>query len=154
MNEPTEHQILVEGMTEEEVREMFSKYRVATINFIKPYKTMLIVNFNSLWKKGTKRFPYFDKQLEYFLSDSNHKYLQRLYNRLMREAETIDYGGSRQLYVLEGKTYQIVSKLNIPVDGIRPLHPVIIIDIFETDTYLIDKECKLTEEEINAPIFW
>ena len=126
---------------------------VATINFIKPYKTMLIVNFNSLWKKGTKRFPYFDKQLKYFLSDSNHKYLQRLYNRLMREAETIDYGGSRQLYVLEGKTYQIVSKLNIPVDGIRPLHPVIIIDIFETDTYLIDKECKLTEEEINAPIF-
>ena len=81
MNEPTEHQILVEGMTEEEVREMFGKYRVATINFIKPYKTMLIVNFNSL-------------------------------------------------------------------------HPVIIIDIFETDTYLIDKECKLTEEEINAPIFW
>ena len=27
MNEPTEHQILVEGMTEEEVREMFGKYR-------------------------------------------------------------------------------------------------------------------------------
>ena len=71
MTEPTEHQILVEGMTAEEIQEMFGKYRVATINFIKPHKTMLIVNFKSLWKKGTKRFPYFDKQLEYFLSDSN-----------------------------------------------------------------------------------
>lgn len=104
-------------------------------------------------EKGTKCFPYFDKQLEYFLSDSNHKYLQRLYNRLMREAKTIDYGGSRKLYVLDGKTYQIVSKLNIPTDGVRLLHPVTVLDIFETDTYLIDKEYKLTEEEINAPIF-
>lgn len=152
MTEPTEHQILVEGMTEEEVREMFGKYRVATINFIKPYKTMLTVNFNSLWKKGTKRFPYFNKQLEYFLSDSNHKYLQRLYNRLMREAETISFGGSRNLYSLDGKTYQIVSKLNIPTDGVPLLRPVTVLDIFETDTYLIDKEYKLTEEEINTPM--
>lgn len=30
-------QILVEGMTEQEIRDMFNKYRVATINFIKPY---------------------------------------------------------------------------------------------------------------------
>lgn len=56
MTKPTEHQILVEGMTEEEVREMFGKYRVATINFIESYKTMLIVNFNSLWKKGQNVF--------------------------------------------------------------------------------------------------
>ena len=146
-------QILVEDMTEQKIRELFNKYRVATINFIKPYKDKLIVNFEYLWKRNTKNYPYFSRTLEYFLQESNKKYLQNLYNRLWTEAEQENFGGSRILFKLDGKSYQIVSKINFPNGDYIPLSPITIIDIFETDTYLVDKEYQLTEEEIAQNIF-
>lgn len=66
-------QILVEDMTEQEIRDMFNKYRVASINFIKPYKDKLIVNFEYLWERNTKNYPYFSRTLDYFLKESNKK---------------------------------------------------------------------------------
>lgn len=146
-------QILVEDMTEQEIRDMFDKYRVATINFIKPYKDKLIVNFEYLWERKTKNYPYFSRTLDWFLKESNRKYLQHLYNRLWTEAEQENFGGSRILFKLDGKSYQIVSKFNLPDGDYVPLSPITIIDIFETDTYLVDKEYQLTEEEIMQDIF-
>lgn len=146
-------QILVEGMTEQEIRDMFNKYRVATINFIKPYKDKLIVNFEYLWKRNTKNCPYFSRTLDYFLDESNKKYLQNLYNHLWTEAKRENYGGSRNLFKLDGKSYQIVSKINLPDSDYIPLSPITIIDIFETDTYLVDKEYQLTDEEVMQDIF-
>lgn len=146
-------QILVEGMTEQEIRDMFDKYRVATINFIKPYKDKLIVNFEYLWKRNTKNYPYFSRTLDYFLDESNKKYLQNLYNRLWTEAKRENYGGSRNLFKLDGKSYQIVSKINLPDGDYIPLSPITIIDIFETDIYLVDKEYQLTDKEVMQDIF-
>lgn len=147
-------QILVEDMTEQEIRDMFNKYRVATINFIKPHKDKLIVNFEYLWKRNTKNYPYFSRTLDYFLEESNKKYLQNLYKRLWTEAEQENFGGSRILFKLDGKSYQIVSKINPPSKDNVPLSPVRIIDIFETDTYLVEKEYQMTEEEIMQEILW
>ena len=79
--------------------------------------------------------------------------MQHLYNRLWTEAEQENFGGSRILFKLDGKIYQIVSKINLPDGDYVPLSPITVIDIFETDTYLIDKEYQLTEEEIMQDIF-
>ena len=111
------------------------------------------MNFEYLWKRNTKNYPYFSRTLEYFLQESNKKYLQNLYNRLWTEAEQENFGGSRILFKLDGKSYQIVSKINLPDGDYVPIKPVTIIDIFETDTYLVDKEYQLTEEEIMQDIF-
>lgn len=147
-------QILVEDMTEQEIRDMFNKYRVATINFIKPRKDKLIVNFEYLWKRNTKNYPYFSNTLDWFLKESNQKYLQYMYKRLWTEAEQENFGGSRILFKLDGKSYQIVSAINPPSKDNLPLSPVRIIDIFETDTYLVEKEYQMTEEEIMQEICW
>lgn len=147
-------QILVEDMTEQEIRDMFNKYRVATINFIKPRKDKLIVNFEYLWKRNTKNYPYFSNTLDWFLKESNQKYLQYMYKRLWTEAEQENFGGSRILFKLDGKSYQIVSTINPPSKDNLPLSPVRIIDIFETDTYLVEKEYQMTEEEIMQEICW
>jgi hypothetical protein len=147
-------QILVEDMTEQEIRELFNKYRVATINFIKPRKDKLIVNFEYLWERNTKNYPYFSRTLDWFLKESNRKYLQNLYKRLWTEAEQENFGGSRILFKLDGKSYQIVSTINPPSKDNVPLSPVRIIDIFETDTYLVEKEYQMTEEEIMQEILW
>ena len=147
-------QILVEDMTEQEIRDMFNKYRVATINFIKPRKDKLIVNFEYLWKRNTKNYPYFSNTLDWFLKESNQKYLQYMYKRLWTEAEQENFGGSQILFKLDGKSYQIVSTINPPSEDNLPLSPVRIIDIFETDTYLVEKEYQMTEEEIMQEICW
>ena len=147
-------QILVEDMTEQEIRDMFNKYRVATINFIKPRKDKFIVNFEYLWKRNTKNYPYFSNTLDWFLKESNQKYLQYMYKRLWTEAEQENFGGSRILFKLDGKSYQIVSTINPPSKDNLPLSPVRIIDIFETDTYLVEKEYQMTEEEIMQEILW
>lgn len=147
-------QILVEDMTEQEIRDMFNKYRVATINFIKPRKDKFIVNFEYLWNRNTKNYPYFSNTLDWFLKESNRKYLQYMYKRLWTEAEQENFGGSRILFKLDGKSYQIVSTINPPSKDNLPLSPVRIIDIFETDTYLVEKEYQMTEEEIMQEICW
>ena len=147
-------QILVEDMTEQEIRDMFNKYRVATINFIKPRKDKFIVNFEYLWNRNTKNYPYFSNTLDWFLKESNQKYLQYMYKRLWTEAEQENFGGSRILFKLDGKSYQIVSTINPPSKDNLPLSPVRIIDIFETDTYLVEKEYQMTEEEIMQEICW
>jgi hypothetical protein len=147
-------QILVEDMTEQEIRDMFNQYRVATINFIKSRKDKLIVNFEYLWERNTKNYPYFSRTLDWFLKESNRKYLQNLYKRLWTEAEQENFGGSRILFKLDGKSYQIVSTINPPSKDNVPLSPVRIIDIFETDTYLVEKEYQMTEEEIMQEILW
>lgn len=76
-----------------------------------------------------------------------------MYNRLWTEAEQENFGGSRILFKLDGKSYQIVSKINLPDGDYIPLSPITIIDIFETDTYLVDKEYQLTDEEVMQDIF-
>ena len=79
--------------------------------------------------------------------------MQNLYNRLWTEAKRENYGGSRNLFKLDGKSYQIVSKINLPDGDYIPLSPITIIDIFETDIYLVDKEYQLTDKEVMQDIF-
>lgn len=139
----TTQQILIEETTEQEIKDFFAKYKYAvTLNWLKPHKDMFIVNFDTYSGKTFKKFPYSFQTL-YFLKDLHYKNQNKLFNYLNHCAERINFGGSRELLKIGGKSYQIVYKVNKP----SSLSAISVIDIFETDTYLKEREFKLSEED-------
>ncbi len=139
----TTQQILIQDATEEEIKGFFAKNKYAAkLNWLKPYKNMFIVNFDTYSEKTFKKFPY-DLENLYFITNLHVKNQNKLFNYLNQCAQRVNFGGSRNLYKIGGKSYQIVFVVNKP----SSLSAITVCDIFETGTYQKDREIKLTEEE-------
>lgn len=137
-------QILVQNSTEEEITEYFNKYPFAIkLNWIKPHKEMFIVNFDTTSNKTFRKYPY-DLENLYFLADKNRDKMAQFAEFLIICGRKYHFGGSRVLYEIEGKKYQIIFSIKRPSE----LRPVIkLINVIETDIYRDDLVPKISEEE-------
>ncbi|HEN2969896.1 hypothetical protein ACFKJ4_06415 [Streptococcus agalactiae] len=137
-------QILVQNSTEEEITKHFNSYPFAIkLNWIKPYKEMFIVNFDTISNKTFKKYPY-DLENLYFLKKKNKDAKAQFADFLRACGRKSYFGGSRILYEVEGKKYQIIFSIKRPSE----LRPVIkLINVIETDIYRDDLVPKISEEE-------
>lgn len=145
-------QILIQGSTEQEIQEVFAKYKLAVnLNWIKPHKEMFIVNFDFQSQKQLNRFPHDLHRVEFVISRLNRRLMEDLAQKLRTEGERIELGGSRALYRLDGKTYQIIDTINDPETARVTKKVFNILDVVETDEYILEKEITLSDEEA---VFW
>lgn len=137
-------QILVQNSTEDEITDYFNSYPFAVkLNWIKPHKEMFIVNFDTVSDNTFKKYPY-DLDNLYFFADRNREYMVRFADFLRACGTKLYFGGSRALYQVDGKKYQIIAKIKRPSE-IGPALKVI--NVIETDVYREDLVPKISEEE-------
>lgn len=136
-------QILISDTTEEKIQNFFNKNKYAAkLNWIKPHKDMFIVNFDTFSGKTFKKIPYSLEKL-YFIHDLHIKNQNKLFDYLNQCAKRVNFDGSRNLFKIGKKSYQIVYVVNKP----SSLSAISVVDIFETDTYLKEREVKLSDED-------
>lgn len=135
-NEYIEHQILVEG-DREKIEKVFNSYKFAVkLNWIKEYKEELfIVNFGIKGKKQFNRYPYDLKELIYTFSEKNSDQKIKLSNFIRAVGKKHNFGGSRTLYEIDGKTYQVIIDI-LDDNPYRVTQPLEIRDIIETDVFI------------------
>lgn len=93
-------------------------------------------------EKRLKKIPYSLEKL-YFIHDLHIKNQNKLFDYLNQCAKRVNFDGSRNLFKIGKKSYQIVYVVNKP----SSLSAISVIDIFETDTYLKEREVKLSDED-------
>lgn len=144
-------QIIIANASEDEIKEFFSKYDTATaLKWIKPYKDKFIVNFDIYSQKKFRKNEHELYELEDSISTLNHELLQKKAKYIMACGESVNFGGSKTLYKLNGKSYQVVSVINAP----GSLKAVDFIRIVETDEWKAEYEPKLDDDFFNQPIDW
>ncbi|HEP1653023.1 TPA: hypothetical protein ACKQ4H_001461 [Streptococcus pyogenes] len=137
-------QILVQNSTEEEITKYFNSYPFAIkLNWIKPHKEMFIVNFDTTSNKTFRKYPYDLKNL-YFLVDKNRDKMSQFAEFLIICGRKSHFGGSRVLYEVEGKKYQIIFSIKRPSELGSTIR---LINVVETDTYRDDLVPEISEEE-------
>lgn len=136
-------QILVEEATGKEIEDLFSTMKFsAKINWIKEYKDKLIVNFDTVSNKTFNTYPHRLENLNLIFKAWEMKLRDRFIS-YMRACGTKHYfGGSRVLYEVDGKKYQLVTPVNKPSIG----KAVDFLGFVETDVYRDDLAYKVDEE--------
>ena len=144
-------QIIIANASEDEIKKFFSKYDIATtLNWIKPYKDKFIVNFDIYSQKKFRKNDHELYELEDKISTLNHELLQKKAKYIMACGESVNFGGSKTLYKLNGKSYQVVSVINAP----GSFRAVDFIRVVETDEWKSEYEPKLDDDFFNQPIDW
>lgn len=137
-------QIIIANASEDEIKQFFEKYNTATtLNWIKPYKDKFIVNFDTYSEKKFRKNDHELSELEASISVLNHKLLQKRAKYIIACGEAVNFGGSKTLYKLNGKSYQVVSVVNDP----SSLRAVDFIRIVETDEWKAEYEPKLDDDK-------
>ena len=147
-------QILVEGATEKEIEDLFSTMKFSSkLNWIKEYKDKLIVNFDTVSNKTFNTYPYKLENLNLIFKAWEIK-LRNRFISYMRACGTKHYfGGSRVLYEVDGKKYQLITRINKPSVG----KAVDFLGFIETDVYRDDLAYKpdeniyLSNEDLYRP---
>ncbi|MGQ7357783.1 hypothetical protein ACTGWZ_01460 [Streptococcus suis] len=136
-------QILIEDATEDEIQKWFESYPYSVkLNWIKEHKDMFVVNFDTVSSKKFNKYPYGIRNL-YFLENLNIERMEKFADFIRACGKCIELGGSKRLYEVNGKTYQIVFTINKP-SALRALN---LFKIIETDVYLDDAVPKLSDED-------
>lgn len=135
-NEYIEHQILVQGSSEH-IEKVFTSYKFAVqLNWIKEYKEgLFIVNFGIRSKKQFNRYPYDLKELIYTFSREDYDRKVKLANFIRAVGKEINFGGSRTLYEVDGKEYQVIIDI-LDDNPYRVTQPLKVRDIIETDVFI------------------
>ncbi|WP_409240638.1 hypothetical protein, partial [Streptococcus pyogenes] len=90
-----------------------------------------------------RKYPYDLKNL-YFLVDKNRDKMSQFAEFLIICGRKSHFGGSRVLYEVEGKKYQIIFSIKRPSELGSTIG---LINVVETDTYRDDLVPKISEEE-------
>lgn len=144
-------QIIIANASEDEIKQFFEKYNTATtLNWIKPYKDKFIVNFDTYSQKKFRKNDHELYELKNNISALNHELLQKRAKYIIACGEPVNFGGSKTLYKLNGKSYQVVSVINSPTS----FRGVDFIRIVETDEWKAEYEPKLDDDFFNQPIEW
>lgn len=139
----TNQQILVQDTTQKELEDLFHCMKMSSkLNWIKEHKDMYIVNFDTVSSKIFHKYPYVIENLVYFFKQWEIRLRNRFMN-YMRACGTKHYfGGSRVLYEVDGKKYQLITRINKPSVG----KAVDFLGFVETDVYRDDLAYKISEE--------
>ena len=135
-NECIEHQILVRG-SREDIEKVFTSYKFAVkLNWIKEHKEELfIVNFGIRSKKQFNRYPHDLKELIYIFSKYDYDCKVKLANFIRAVGKKHHFGGSRTLYEVGGKKYQVIIDI-LDDNPYQVTQPLKVRDIIETEAYI------------------
>ena len=139
----TNQQILVQNITKDELEDLFDCMKMSSkLNWIKEHKDMYIVNFDTVSDKKFHKWPYEIENLIYIFKKCEVKLRKRFMNYMRACGIKHYFGGSRVLYEVDGKKYQLITRINKPSVG----KAVDFLGFVETDVYRDDLAYKISEE--------
>lgn len=112
------------------------------LNWIKEHKDMYIVNFDTVSDKKFHKWPYEIENLIYIFKKCEVKLRKRFMNYMRACGIKHYFDGSRVLYEVDGKKYQLITRINKPSVG----KAVDFLGFVETDVYRDDLAYKISEE--------
>lgn len=136
-------QILVQNTTQEEIKDLFDYMKMSTrLHWIKEHKDMFIVNFETVSEKKFHKYPYEIENLLFIFEKWEIRLTKRFMSYMRACGTKHYYGGSRVLYEVDNKKYQLITRINKPSVG----KAVDFLGFVETDVYRDDLAYKVDEE--------